>query len=51
MNTDMTRLPVPAAVRKLLRDEERAGNLVIWGAGAIGGLCFAAAVLAIAVMK
>lgn len=51
MNPGMTRLPVPAALHKLLRDEERAANLIVWGAGAIAGLCFAAAVLAIAVMR
>jgi hypothetical protein len=47
----MKRLHIPAAVLALVHDEERAGNLVIWGAAAVGAACLVAAVLAIAFMK
>jgi threonine dehydrogenase-like Zn-dependent dehydrogenase len=50
-NAAMKRLPLPAAVHRLLLDEERAASVLIWGAGGIGALCFVAALLAIELMK
>jgi threonine dehydrogenase-like Zn-dependent dehydrogenase len=40
------RIRLPGAVHELLADEDRAGNLVVGGAGVVGALAFAAAVLA-----
>jgi hypothetical protein len=50
-NAAMARLPLPVGVLNLLHDEERAGNLVIWGSGAVCAVCLAVALLAIAVMS
>lgn len=32
-------------------DEERLGSIVIWGLGAVGGLAFVAALVAMALMR
>jgi hypothetical protein len=38
-------------IRHLLRDEERAANVLIWGSGAVVAVCFVAALLARAVLR
>lgn len=38
-------------IRKFLRDEKHAGNVVVGGAAAATGLCFLMAVIAIFVMQ
>ena len=39
------------AIYRFLEDEERAGSYLIWGCAAMGAVCFAAALLAMAVLK
>jgi len=39
------------SLRELLRDEERAGNLFVWGTCAAGATAFIAALVAIVVMR
>jgi hypothetical protein len=50
MNADMPQLPIPPDLRRLLRGDDRAASILIWGAGAVCAACFAAALLAMALM-
>jgi hypothetical protein len=51
MKARMRRLPLSPAIRKFLRDEERAANALIVGSLALLLVCFAAAVLAVWLVK